>query len=201
MDYKRKRKELKKRIIAFLTREETEFLAKLSMESFFTTGHKLARTDIIAALVDAVMAMKITANDIRNKEDLVRRILSLSMQTDKRKYPRLKKDLKINLREMESIERHKEYATSDISLGGFRVKSDIHNKHLEPGMIIETVIKDPDEETRPLRAIGRVAWVRERENKEGYEAGIRLTYMKEEDRMRFKKYLFQEISAKDRRKQ
>lgn len=63
------------RIVAFLTREEIDFLDKLAKDALFSTGHKLSRTDIVRAFVDAVKVKEINADGIHSKAELEQRLL------------------------------------------------------------------------------------------------------------------------------
>ncbi|MFC1806966.1 hypothetical protein ACFL0T_01170 [Candidatus Omnitrophota bacterium] len=67
----------KGRIVAFLNREEIDFIDKLSKDALFSTGHKLSRTDIIRALVNAIKAGDIDAEGVRSKQDLEKKLLIL----------------------------------------------------------------------------------------------------------------------------
>ena len=42
----------KRRVIALLSREEMDFIDKIGKDALFSTGSKLTRVDIIAALID-----------------------------------------------------------------------------------------------------------------------------------------------------
>ena len=68
-------KNIKYRAIALLNREEMEFLEKLGMEALFSTGHRLTKVEIIAALIDAGIQLKITGQDVINKEALIEKIV------------------------------------------------------------------------------------------------------------------------------
>jgi len=63
------------RIIAFLTREEVDFLDKLGKDALFTTGHKLSRTEIISALIDAINSLSIDGKDVKTAQDLKEKII------------------------------------------------------------------------------------------------------------------------------
>lgn len=65
------------RIVAFLTRQEVDFIDKLAKDAHFSTGHKLTRTDIIRALVDTVMDYKINAEGVHSKEELESKLMKL----------------------------------------------------------------------------------------------------------------------------
>lgn len=65
------------RIVAFLTREEIDFIDKLAKDALFSTGHKLSRTDIVRALIDATKVKDINAEDIHSKSELEHRLLAI----------------------------------------------------------------------------------------------------------------------------
>jgi hypothetical protein len=72
VDYQGKNKG---RIVAFLTREEIDFIDKLSKDALFSTGHRLSRTDIIRAFVDAIKTKNINAEGVNSKAGLEKRLL------------------------------------------------------------------------------------------------------------------------------
>ncbi len=191
----------RRRVIALLTREEMEFLDKLGMDALFSTGSKLSRVEIIAALIDAAMALGISTKDIKNKKELVQRILDTARtQPDRRKYPRLKENLIVGFRKMDSMERYKDATTEDISIGGFKIDVAFLEKPLSVNQVIEITIKEPQEKTRPIKAMGRVTWVRQKEDKHSHEIGVMLTYIKKEDEKRFMKCLGDEVGTETHQK-
>lgn len=188
-----KKKKLKRRVIALLNRTQIEFLDKLGMDSLFSTGRKLSRVDIIASLVDTFMALGITTEGVKSRKELVNKILS-SMQKERRKYPRLKETLEVHFRKMDSLGEYKNSLTEDISMGGFKVEVAFMDRPFDIGQIIEISIKDHKE--KPIKAVGRIAWLKQKGSEHEYEAGIMLTYIKKEDRDRFESYLTEEIASK-----
>ena len=74
MDSHSEREKILSRVITFLTREELDYIDKVSKDSLFTTGSKLPRTKIIEAMVEACMKAGITGEQINSKEELMRRI-------------------------------------------------------------------------------------------------------------------------------
>jgi len=80
------------RLIAFLTREEIDFIDKLSKDALFSTGHKLSRTDVIRALIDAVSTSKVSADGVCSKKDLEKKLLLLMDKTLKETSSELKKE-------------------------------------------------------------------------------------------------------------
>ena len=67
---------------------------------------------------------------------------------------------------------------------------EISSDHRPPQVneVIEIAMRD-EKKKQDIVAIGRVAWVREKEGQEGFEVGVMLTYVKNEDQERFKEYL------------
>ena len=196
---KNNRNKIKQRILALLTREEMEFIDKLGMDSLFSTGTKLSRTNAISALVEAAMALEISGYGIRTKEELARRIINpASLQVERRKYPRLKKHLYVGFRNMDSLKKYEVGTAKDIGMGGFSM--DIGYLGHPPSLhqIIEVTLKDPEEDqTRePVKAIGRIAWTREKEGTNDLEIGIMLTYIRDEDKARFMSYLSEDENKK-----
>jgi len=187
----------KRRVIAMLTREEMEFLEKLSMDSLFTTKHKLSRVEAIAAMIDAAMELGISAKDVKNKKQLITKILNtISHHEGKRKYPRIKKHLHVGFRKMDSMEKHNHSVTNNIGIGGFCMDVSYLDKPPQVHQVIEITMKDPNEKEVPVKAIGRIAWICEKEGEHSLEVGVMLTYIKNEDRKRFEKYLNDETNRR-----
>jgi len=65
------------RVVALLTRDEIDFIDKLSKDALFSTGHKLSRTDVIRALIDAVKIKDFNGNGVHSKLELEKRLLSI----------------------------------------------------------------------------------------------------------------------------
>ena len=63
------------RIIAFLAREQMDFIDKISKDALFTTGKKLSRSEIIQAVVDAARKLNLTGKGVNSVDELERRIL------------------------------------------------------------------------------------------------------------------------------
>jgi hypothetical protein len=69
-------RQLKQKVVAFLNREEIDFLDKLGKDAWFSTGAKLSRTQIIEALVNLMMDLGVKANGVSSKEALKEHILA-----------------------------------------------------------------------------------------------------------------------------
>jgi len=191
----------KGRIIALLTREEMEFLDKVGMDALFSTGHKISRIDVISALVEAAMELKLSAEDVATKEDLVARILDISYaRRERRRYPRLRSNLIAGFRRIDSLGPHKDVVTGDIGIGGFKVEMEYPDPSFVIGQPMEITIRDPRESEDPVKALGRVVWMKEKERGAGCEIGFMLTYIRKEDSSRYMRYLCKGTRAEARNK-
>jgi len=63
------------RVIAFLNREEVDYLDKIGKDAFFTKGTKLSRIKIIRAMIEAIRKLQIDGVNIKTEEDLKNEIL------------------------------------------------------------------------------------------------------------------------------
>lgn len=82
----------KGRIVAFLTRDEVDYIDKLAKDALFSTGHKLSRTDIIRAFIDAIKIKDVNGEGVDSKVSLERRLLSVTNMTLPQTLYNLKKD-------------------------------------------------------------------------------------------------------------
>jgi len=69
-----RQRQLLSRVITFLTREELDFIDRLSKDSLFSTGTKLPRAKIIEAMVEACRRTGVNGKQIHSKEELMNRI-------------------------------------------------------------------------------------------------------------------------------
>lgn len=191
---KMKKTKMKRRVIALLNREEIEYIHQLSMDSLFTTGHKLTKVDIIAALIDAAIKLEVSAKAIKNKQQLTERMLSVAhTMIERRKYPRIKKDLIVNFRPVESLKECATSRTEDLSTDGLRIDITTLEHPPQLNQLLEITIKDPQEE-EAVKAIGKIVWIRQKEKEKGFNAGVKLTYIRKEDKLKFIKYLHKELT-------
>jgi hypothetical protein len=180
-------KEMTRRVVALLNREQVEFLNRLSVDAFFSSGYRLTKVDIISALVEAAMHLKLSGMGVKSRDDFARKIISAAIASaERRMYPRLKKSLNVNFRPIESLEDYKDAKTENFSLGGmcFNIPAERVSLLNQP---LEIIISD--EKGGSMRSIGKVAWVRQSENKQEVKVGVTLTYVRKEDLETFKKYL------------
>lgn len=63
------------RVIAFLNRDEVDYLDTIGKDSLFTKGTKLSRVKIIRAMIEAMKELEIRGTDVGSEADLKERIL------------------------------------------------------------------------------------------------------------------------------
>lgn len=181
---------IRRRVIALLDKEEVEFLDKLSMDSVFTTGHKLSRIDIIRGLIDAAMDMELNAQNVASEKELTEKIFTTVIGwVDRRRFPRLSKKLQASCRVIGTLERYSGAVTHNISPGGLKLDLQLTGNPPHVSKEIEIAIADPSEKKmHPINMIARVIWVKEKDDGRGFEMGVAITYMQDSDRRRFSKY-------------
>lgn len=65
----------KARLLVLISRQEMDFIDGISKDAMFSTGRKLSRTDVVAAILDAAASLAITGKNIHSKEELREYIL------------------------------------------------------------------------------------------------------------------------------
>jgi len=75
---------LEHRVIALLDRDQVDFLDKLSKDALFSTGTKLSRTKIIAAMLDVIRQLHVTASGVKTSQEFEKKIIE-AMQEEVRK--------------------------------------------------------------------------------------------------------------------
>lgn len=68
------KQELYQRVIAFLNREQVDFMDKIGKDALFSKGTKLSRSKIISSLVDLMTELDINGEGISSLEELKQRI-------------------------------------------------------------------------------------------------------------------------------
>ena len=71
------------RVVALLTRDETDFIDKIAKDALYSTGHKLTRTEIIRAMVDVLVDKEISGEGVNSRSELERRLSHLMSRTIK----------------------------------------------------------------------------------------------------------------------
>jgi len=158
------------RVVSFLKREELDFLDKLTKDLFFCHGIRISRSKLIQAIIQAFS---------KENGQAVHKLL------ERRRFVRFDIPADINYRILESLSKHTPSYTKNISEKGIRIA--LPDK-IEPGTNIELTVTfkgDP----QPISCFGRVAWIKKRPNSSGFDAGVELTYIKEEDKKRFMKHI------------
>jgi len=63
------------RVIALLTRDQVDYLDKLGKDAQFSSGNKLTRTEILAAMVNALQRLDLDGKGVRNVGQFEQRIV------------------------------------------------------------------------------------------------------------------------------
>jgi hypothetical protein len=63
-----------RRVITYLTREQVDWLDHVGKDAYFSTGHKIHRTEVLAALVEFVRHLNFSGKGVRDSKHLVERL-------------------------------------------------------------------------------------------------------------------------------
>jgi hypothetical protein len=72
------------RVIASLNRQQMDYLDQVGKDAQFSSGVKLSRTQILAAMVNAVKRLNLTGDDISTAEQFEQRIVDAIMGRNRR---------------------------------------------------------------------------------------------------------------------
>lgn len=185
---------LKHRVITTLERREMDFLDKLGKDALFSGGHKLSYNEILRGLIAVAMEIGLSGENITSYKELKERILYLAQgkALERRRYPRLKKSLTVNFRPMESLAQYDSSITGNLSPEGLMLEMPPAENPPAINQLLEITISGHQGE--PIRAMAKVVWIRQKEDGTGLSAGVRLTYIREEDKEKFKMSLEEEVN-------
>ncbi len=71
----RKTDERSHRVIASLNRDQVDFLDKIGKDAQFSSGLKLSRTQILAAMVNAMRKLQLDSDGVQNSDEFEQRII------------------------------------------------------------------------------------------------------------------------------
>lgn len=103
---------------------------------------------------------------------------------EKRKFFRFNVNLPVRYRILESLQLYKITSTEDMCERGIKI---ILPEYIEPGTFLELTVKMLDE-PYPIKAIGRVVWVKKDAGEKFFNTGLYLVYITEKDKQKFYKY-------------
>ncbi len=179
------------RVVVNLTREDLEFIDNIGRDALFTTGKRLTNNKIIRAFINVMQEIKVKGDGLYSSEELKNRILvKLRIRKEKRAYPRFKKDVALSWRKASSSEKYSEGLIIEICEGGFRIEL---RKDRKVGEDLEFTINDPYEPYSPITLLGRISWVKKRDEDGNLEAGVRITHLRDKDRPRFSRLLYNDF--------
>lgn len=103
---------------------------------------------------------------------------------NRRRYYRFSVNLEVKYRILESLKDYQGSLTEDMCEEGIRINLP---EFIKPDTRLELVVKIPGE-SRPLAAIGRVAWIKKAVLSDFYTAGINFLHINARNKERFYKY-------------
>ena len=62
------------KIVAFLTREQMDFIDKIGKDALFSTGKKLSRSTIIQAMIEEFRKLELSGKDVHSIDELEKRM-------------------------------------------------------------------------------------------------------------------------------
>ena len=68
------------RVVASLNREQVDYLDQLGKDAQFSSGNKLSRTQILAAMVNAMRRLNLTGEGVATPEQFEQRIVDAIMK-------------------------------------------------------------------------------------------------------------------------
>ena len=70
------------RVIAALNREQVDYLDKLGKDALFSSGIKLSRTQILAAMVNVLKRLNLTGEGVTTAQQFEQRIVDAMLNND-----------------------------------------------------------------------------------------------------------------------
>ena len=58
------------KVVAYLSREQVDFIDKIGKDALFSTGKKLSRSSIIQTMVEAFRKLNLTGNNVHSQDEL-----------------------------------------------------------------------------------------------------------------------------------
>lgn len=179
------------RIVLNLNQDEFEFIDNIGRNALFSTGKRLTNNKILRVFLNVMRELKIDGRGLSSCGELKERMLAvLRIKGERRKFPRFRKEVKVSWRKLESMSKYEKGETIEIGEGGFRIELD---KKRKVGEILEFTINDPSMPDNPIKAFGRITWIKRRVNDNVLEAGIHLRYLPKEDKDRFNRLFYEEF--------
>jgi len=79
------------RVIAFLNREQVDFLDQIGKDALFSSGSKLSRTQIISAMINVLRRLNLTGQGVTTPQQFEQRIVE---EITKKQRPDKREDLR-----------------------------------------------------------------------------------------------------------
>ena len=181
-------KHLKERISAFLRMRGTEALDKLGRGPSFSATSKFSKVNIMEIFVILGVLLYILTDRGKNEEKPVQKISNgVCYYTN----PCLQKKLFVRFKKLDSLDPYEHGLIKGLNLNGFTVNATLVDEPLTVNQIIEISIRELQDASESIEAIGHVAWVKENGDN-SYEIGVMFTHISEENSGRLIKYFCEE---------
>lgn len=176
---KKTQRHLNKRISSFLKKDRMEFLDRSGVDSPSPATSEYHRPTIMDFFVGVAVLSDLLRKGMRDEK---KQDEKTSNGTHYYTNPCLQKNLFVRFRELDSLLALDEHGiTESLSLNGFTAHVDFVDRPLAVNRLIEISLKWPYKQSDPVKAIGRVEWVKKKDDKLTHEIGVRFTHMNDED--------------------
>lgn|GEM_PF-2806177 len=185
------------KIVVMLSAAEIAFAQQLMQEVFYPQAFTLSMSEVVEIVFSTVRECYNGARDHPlAKDEIVKKILDqMHVRKERRKFLRLKKSFIAGFRKIETTTDFSIAETENVGLGGFKIDVPYLITPLACGQVIEISLKNSQENHEPLKGIGKVAWLKKKEHSNGYEIGIMLSHIKEEDKAKLQQFLEEDKST------
>lgn len=107
---------------------------------------------------------------------------------NKRKYPRLKKDVSIDFKLANSLDEYQKGTTENISLEGIKLETIYVDQPLIEGQFMEMFLKGADDD-ETIKVLGQIIWVDRQNFSFKIKMGIKLIFLLDGDGEKIEKLL------------
>jgi len=122
---------------------------------------------------------------ITRKKMSIKKKLSIE---DKRKYPRLKKDVTVDFKLANSLDEFQKVKSENISSEGVKLETFYVDQPLATGQFMEMFLKEA-EDGEAINVLGKIVWVDRKKFSLKTQIGIKLIFLSDGDAEKIKKLL------------
>lgn len=193
-DHRPDNQRAKEKVAVSFQPAEISFIDTVIREVFVPAGYTLTTDEAVRILVLAFQECYRDSSEeaaaVSLKDRCIRKLLEvMSHCAERRKFLRLKKSFIAGFCKIETAGSFTHGLTANVSLGGFKIDVPYLITPLSCGQSIEIALKPESQEQEPLKGVGKVVWLKRKEPGNGYEIGIMITHIREEDIDKLRQYL------------